>query len=1059
MSIEKGAARRFGRNAALLGASAFAIIATTPLYAQEATDETTSTTTTETETTTTQDDNAIVVTGSRIRRPNLDSPVPVTSIQGEEFFQTGRTSVGDTLNDLPALRSTFSQSNSTRFLGTAGLSLLDLRGLGTQRTLVLVNGRRHVAGDILSTAASTDVNTVPTDLIERVDVVTGGNSAVYGSDALAGVVNFVLKDHFDGLEMRGQAGTSNYGDASAYYTSLLAGKNFADGRGNIAVNLEYAHQSDFYASDRDYTRVNNGWIVVDADPAGATNGSDGVPDRAFFKDIRSGTYSNGGTFLQFGKTGTVPGFPTIYQPYIFQANGTLVAQTGTVTPSRSYTPSYTGGNGDNFRDGTQFAFLPNLDRYSANIVGHFEFSPAFVPFVEATYTRTDSFGSASGPFFTGASGSPREIFYSDNPYLTAQARSIIQAADSYDASCSYVTGGDGVPDSDRGQCGFGIYKNAVDLTNRTEKARRETYRAVVGVRGDFNDDWHYEISGNYGEFKENTQIRGNVNLQRYLLSIDAVDQGLYQTGVANGNIVCRSKIDPSAAVAFEGADSAFAASRLAADVSACVPVNLFGTSTVTQAARNYILQDSYAKGKITQFVLSGFVSGDTSQFLNLPGGPIGFSIGAEYRRETNYYKQDDVTAAALTFYNAIPEFNPPSFAVKEAFGEIRLPILKDTPFFQELTVSGAARVADYKGATGTVFAYNGGVEWSPVHSLRLRANYARAVRAPNLGDLYTPLGQIYSTVVDPCDNNNIGAGSTTRPTNCHADGVPTVYNFQYRSSIGYLSGGNPGLKAETSNSYTIGGVFQPEFVPGFSVTVDYYHIDVKNVITSPSAQQILDACYDAADLNNQYCALFERYTGAGAGPNGEVTGQILNNSLRLVPLNYAKLAVSGIDVDVGYDHQIGNIGHLSLHGIYTHALTNNSYLDPTDPGTYDRSLGELGDPVDAFNINAALRSGPFTLGYEFRYIGKMVPGFWEDAHSVQGRAPENADAYPIEFYKAVTYHNIRAEAKVNDKYSMYLGIDNLLNRKPPYSLSGAGAGSGIYNNLGRFFYAGAVAKF
>lgn len=1005
------------------------------------------------------DDNGeIVVTGSRIRRPNLDSPVPVTTLQGEAFFQTGSTSVGDVLNNLPALRSTFSQANSTRFLGTSGLNLLDLRGLGTQRTLVLVNGRRHVAGDILSTATSVDTNTIPTDLIDRVDVVTGGNSAIYGSDAIAGVVNFVLKDHFSGVQIRGQSGISKYGDAASNYISALGGVNFADGRGNIALNLEYAHQEDFYASDRPYSAQNDAFITTDSDPAGTPNGSDGISDRTFVRDLRSGTYTNAGTFLLCCRSGG--GFGVAYQPYIFQANGNLTPQTGTIQNSLSYTPSYVGGNGNNFRDGTQFAFQPKLDRYSANLIGHFEVSRAFVPFIEASYSRTDSIGSASGPFFTSASGSPREKFFSDNPYLTAQARGILRQQDSYDANCSYVSGGDGVPDADRGQCGVGIYKNAVDLTNRVETARRETYRAVVGVRGDFNDDWHYEVSANYGEFKENTALLGNVNLQRYLLSVDAVDQGQYQTGVANGNIVCRSKIDPAARVAFEGAgNTGLAASQLAADVAQCVPVNLFGTATVTQAARDYILQNSYAKGKITQFVLSGFVSGDTSQWFSLPGGPVGFSIGGEYRRETAYYKQDDVTAAGLTFYNAIPEFNPTAFEVKEAYGELRLPLLKDVPFFRELTVSGAFRLADYKGSTGTVLAYNAGVEWSPVRSLKFRGNYARAVRAPNLSDLYTPLGQNFDTVYDPCDSTHIGAGAATRAANCHSDGVPAVYNFEYRASIGYLSGGNPALKAEKSNSYTIGGVFQPTFLPGFSFSADYYNISVNDVITAPSAQNVLNTCYDAASLNNQFCALFARYTGAGAGPAGEVNGQILNNSLHLVPLNYAKLQVTGIDFDLGYDRQIGRIGRLSIHGIYTRALKNDSYLDPTNPGRSDQTLGELGDPKNAFNIETSLKTGPVTFGYKFRYLGQMVPGSWEDAHSVQGRAPQNADAYPFVYYKPVTYHDIRLQVDVSKKYNFYLGVDNLLNKLPPYGLTGAGAGSGIYNNLGMFLYGGFVAKF
>ncbi len=203
----------------------------------------------------------VVVTGSRIARPNLESPVPVTTISSEELFQTGTTSVGDLLNDLPALRSTFSQSNSSRFLGTTGLNLLDLRGLGTQRTLVLVNGRRHVGADILSNAVSPDVNTFPTDLIERIDVVTGGNSAVYGSDAIAGVVNFVLKKDFTGLQFRGQGGTSDEGDAGNYYGSILGGTNFMDDRGNIAFNAEFAKQDAWFASERDAYRNQASFVV------------------------------------------------------------------------------------------------------------------------------------------------------------------------------------------------------------------------------------------------------------------------------------------------------------------------------------------------------------------------------------------------------------------------------------------------------------------------------------------------------------------------------------------------------------------------------------------------------------------------------------------------------------------------------------------------------------------------------------------------------------------------------------------------------------------------------
>ena len=236
------------------------------------------------------DSDLVIVTGSRIARPNLSSPVPVTTIQGAEFFQTGKISIGDILNELPALQSTFTSANSTRFLGTAGLNLLDLRGLGTQRTLVLVNGRRHVGSDILNNAVSPDTNTFPTDLIERVDLVTGGDSAVYGSDAIAGVVNFVLKDKFQGLEVRGQGGTNNEGNGGSYYASILGGTNFAQGRGNVAVNVEYAQQQDFFASQTNHYNQSSGFVTTHIAGSDSTT----TPNNLFFNDIRSATYGNGG---------------------------------------------------------------------------------------------------------------------------------------------------------------------------------------------------------------------------------------------------------------------------------------------------------------------------------------------------------------------------------------------------------------------------------------------------------------------------------------------------------------------------------------------------------------------------------------------------------------------------------------------------------------------------------------------------------------------------------------------------------------------------------------------
>ncbi len=1027
----------------MLAGAAFAVpqAAFAQTTADAAAPQDTAQTTTEEE----DDGQTVIVTGSRIRQPNLESTVPITSIAGAEFFETGQVSIGDILNNLPQLRNTFSQQNSTRFLGTRGINLIDLRGLGTQRSLVLQNGRRHVAGDILVNGVSPDINTFPTDLIERVDITTGGGSSIYGSDAIAGVVNFVLKDDFDGLQIRGQSGLNvDHADAGNQYVSMLVGKNFAEGRGNVAVNVEYAHQSQYFGSGRPAFRTPEGFIIVDADPAGSPNGSDGVPDRAFFRDFRSSTISPGGQ-LGFaspsgacGRDGAGAAFNC---NFLFQPDGTLVSQTGQrigLAPNGNYV----GGNGQTGREGQLLTLSPDLERISVNLLGKFEVSPALVTFVEAKYVRTRAFGSVSGPLFaqgTTLGDNPannRERPRLDNPYLNPQARATIEAQ-------LRAGGATAITDATR----FSLRKNFVEFGIRDEEITRETYRIVGGIRGDFNDDWNYELSLNYGEHREQNEIAGNINLQRYLLAIDSV------RNPANGQIVCRSSIDPAARIDYVGGNPGI----LATDVAACVPLNPFGAGASSQAVRDYLTVQSNAEGKITQFVASGYMSGDLSQLFELPGGPIAFSVGSEYRRETNFYDLDDITQAGYAFYNAIPTFDAPAFEVKEAFAEVSIPLLKDVPFFHALTVIGSARVADYNNATGTVLAWSGGVDYAPIPDLRLRGSYSRSIRSPNLSELFSAQSQNFATVGDPCSARNIATGSQFRAANCLAAGIPTGYDFVYVQSLEIISGGNPNLQQETSTSLTLGGVLEPRFMPGFSLSVDYYDITVDNVIESVAAQTILNQCYDQPTLGNPFCSLFQR-AGSGGGPRGEVANQVLEASLLQSTLNFAKLKARGIDTNLSYRKKF-SWGELSFRGIYTHVLQRDNFLNPAQPDFANRLRGELNDPINQFNINVGAKFGSFSFGYEGLWLDKQFLNTFEDFNSLQGRAPENLDYAPIQFYPEVMYHNLRVDYDISEKFNMYLGVDNITEKLPPLGLTGVGAGSGIYDVRGRYGYVGFVAKF
>ena len=1033
-----------------------------------------------------RDGEEILVTGSRIRTPNAESVVPITTVSAAELTQTARTSIGDVLNDLPQLNSTFSQSNSTRFLGTGGLNLLDLRGLGTARTLVLQNGRRHVGSDILSNAVSVDTNTIPTDLIEAVDIVTGGNSAVYGSDALAGVVNFRLKQNFEGLQIRAQGGVSDEKDAGSYFVSVTGGQNFADGRGNIAVNLEYARTEDLFASGRKAYRQTDGFITTNIDPAGVgLNGNlnfDGVPDASFFRDIRVGTFSDGGlvSFAGAGLGATSPascGRDPLGRAYtcnyLFQPGGSLALQNGTrvgiaggtaAAPSATPAGSFLGGNGNTRREGTLVQLLPQIDRYSANLIGHFDISSAFVPFVEAKYVRVDtvSLGGSGPAFFTG---STIDALYErprlDNPFLDATSRATLtaQALAAVNAGINPTTGAAITAAQQatlRTQINSGTYrfilrKNLTDLGSRREDARRETYRFVGGVRGDITDTLNYEISANYGEFKERTKVLGNVDVQRLSLALDAVRNPA-------GQIVCGAQLDPSR-FAF-GTDIGGNAANLASDIANCQPLNPFGVGSISDASRNYVLRNTVSAGKITQLDILANVAGDTSKFFNLPGGAIGFSIGGEYRRETNYFKADPAVEAGYTFYNALATFDPPSFEVKEAFGELRVPLLKDITLIKELTLSAAGRVSDYKGSAGTVYTYNLNGTYAPFDGLRFRANYGRAVRAPNLSELYSAAGQNFAPgFADPCSADNLGRGTQFRAANCAAAGIPTSYNFLYAQSLEILSGGNPDLKVEKSDSYTYGAVLTPTFAPGLTLSVDYYNIKVDDVITAVSAQGIVNNCYDSPSItDNQFCAQFQRVAAGGTGPNGEQAYRIIEGSLLQSSLNFASLKRRGIDADLSYVRKFGDV-RVSGQVKYTHILESSSFLNPLQPAFADTTVAELGYPKDQVQVNLGADFGVFTFDTQLRYLSKQAVGAIENRIAFQDRAPQNLDDFSVPYYPEVIYIGMKLGVDIGEKSSFYLGVDNLTDRLPPLGSTGIGAGSAIFDNIGRRFYAGVTARF
>jgi outer membrane receptor protein involved in Fe transport len=1058
-----------------------AMFAALPAFAQDETkkDEPAATTPAEEEEATEEEaSKPILVTGSRIARPTLESSVPLTSVTTDDLLGSGETSLGDALNDLPSLRSTFSSGSTARnIFSTSGLALLDLRGLGTDRTLVLINGRRHVTSSPGENAF--DVNTIPIDLVDRIDIVTGGNSAVYGSDAVAGVVNFIMKRDYDGIALKAQAGISSRGDRGTAFVSGTYGTNFGDGRGNVAVSAEYTRQNPLLFTQRDnLTGAFSGRCQFNTvEPTGGEPAAgDGVFDTAFLCGVRSASISDGGTI------GAIDPATSATRRYLrFNDSGNVFAD----TPTQSFAPfgngNQLGGFGSTLNNSGQL--LATVNRYALNGLAHYDLSDAFKPFIEAKYVRTDSEGEGQPSFWQGSipaffgGGSNLRC---NNPFLTPASLLTMQSF----GFCGNVATGT-----------FNISRFNVDFGGRQGRTKRETYRVVGGIEGTFNDDWRYEVAVNYGKFKATSLSKNNLYLfdingndDGFLLAVNAV---LAPAGYTGTNFVTNAA----------GQKVVCAVNGVTNTRPDCIPINVFGQGQNSRAALASIHRDGVIGEESSQFITSAFVNGDLSQIFELPGGPISFAVGGEIREEKDNIKIDALSASGGTFLNQLSDFTPPKLKVKEAYGEILIPLLKDLPFAQEFSVNLAGRVSDYNNSVGTVYAYNIQGIYSPISDIKFRAAYATSVRAPTQGDLYSAQSQNFAFLADPCDQNNINGGPN-RVANCAAAGVPVTNNAAstaacagtaFAAAVGtpwrnclalsvsqpFAQGGNPTLLEERGKSLTLGAVFQPSFLPGFSLTVDYYNIKVRNLIATLGAQTIINLCYDSATgLSNPACATVNR---------SPTTGLFVDPAVVAGGVNFAAQKTKGIDFDLAYRRTFDNGDKLVVRGIATRVMQLDNFVNPQLPQEPNRQLSELGDPKWAANFNMSYDFGDFGLSYTARYIGKQTIGAYETQNRYKGVcpvsgvtpntggtlngapvpctagaivdvAPNNADAFPVVFFPAVIYHDVRFDFDIGNDFNFYAGINNLLDKQPPYGDLGTVAGS-PFDSFGRNFFFGVEAKF
>lgn len=967
------------RSALFVAASTLALTAYLPASAWAQADPQSPATPDATATTTAPDTADIVVTGTRLRRTDYQTASPTVSFGKDLLEKQGVTNVTTFLTaSLPALvGSETSRDNSgdRAGIGYTGLNLLNLRNLGVDRTLVLINGRRQVSG--VQGSQAVDINTIPVSLIERVDVLTGGASAIYGADGVTGVVNFVLKQNFEGVAAQAQAGISKYGDAGDRFAALTVGKNFAGGRGNVTLAYEYGASDRLQTRDRpQFTGSRAITFVRNPD---YTPNTPGVYSRIPLDDVRYEWSSRQGAVdVDFDGS---PDYRGDGKPY----------NLGTSIPG-----GYSRGSDDTLVSDYGNDLLPSIKRHVVNFNARFEVSPALKLFVETKYANTKSY-SLGQPTFDYYIFVPQ-----DNPYIPASIQAAIDPANG----------------------GVLVTRDNFDLGQRGENIKRETFRSVIGAEGDLSSSLHYEVSYVFGRTNVTNRFVNDRYTDRFNAALDAV------LDPATGQVTCRVNLDPTAATA------------VTFKPGECRPINLFGEGRSDPAGVDFVRANTTERSRITQHVVNASLSGDTRSFFNLPGGPVGFVVGGEYRKESSSFVPDPLEQQGLTFSNKLG-ITRGKFDVKEAFAELDLPLLKDKPFFHVLDISGAVRYADYS-STGGATTWKVDAAWAPIADIRFRGTISQAVRAPNIGELYGAAGQTFTFFDDPCLPSNIGLGTASRAANCTAlltaAGLsPTeIANFEDTRTVNIsgTSGGNPNLQPEKARTWTAGVVIQPSFVRGLAIALDWYDIKLKQAINTVDAQKLAELCVDQPTINNPFCASLVRAQGSGL---------IVDYTVQ--PQNVAAFRTSGLELNVNYGFRLEKIGDFQLKfvGNYLNTLT---FVD--SPGAAPRStLGETYQPQYQAFVNLSYQTGPFGFNYSVSWWDKTRR---YSADRTNGN-PNYVDP-KYAWYKERWVHNVSANFTVNKTMEFYGGVNNLFNQQPDI-------GSSTYptETSGTSFYAGFRAKF
>jgi len=946
----------------------------------------------------------VEVTGSRILSVNAESAAPIQVMTAADIKASGVTNLQDLLLKNPTFGTpTISRTNSNFSTSSAGVATVDLRNLGINRTLVLVNGHRYVSG--VPGNQAVDLNTIPTDFIERIEIMTGGASSTYGSDAVAGVVNIILKRNFEGVTLDASVGQSWKQDDKLKKFSATVGTNSPDGKGSLMAHFAVSKQGAVFSARRDASAVDQGSLAVLGSTAFGQ--ATGRPEDIFtaFRPNYSGTAPQG-RFIYGGGNKT------------FDANGNLI-NFSTNGPAGDGV----GATGYN-RSAVRTIAIPT-DRVLMATKGDYALNESNNVYFEGTYANTkthtqiEPFPMDSATYITPGGGHiPAEQMVNGvkvaNPLIPTALFNLLTDRDN-----------DGLKDYD-------FTRRMTDVANRTSSANRDTFRVLGGAKGDLTKSWSYDTYLGYGFTREGQTSTGQVNVASFLNALTVIKD-------ANGNPICANAI---------------------ARAQGCVPANIFGANTLSAAAAAYINAPGSLNTSVTQKMAGASVTGEA---FNMPAGPVGVAAGFEWRQEGSETNFDALTQAGLNGGNKLPN-TAGSYMVREAFVEAKIPLLKNLPAVKSLDGNLAYRHGDYS-TVGTTNSWNAGLDWAINSTFRIRATSAVSTRAPNIDDLFAGASQTFPTVSDPCQNvlssdtSALATACKSYPgvvANMAANGGKFTLTQSDQQGVSGFGGGNPGLKAEKGKSNTLGFAITPKSVDllkNFTFTADYYDIKIDQAINTPGRTYSLNQCFK---LNNPYYCQFitRRATPVGAYSAGSL--EFIND----LPVNSGGQRASGLDLTASYAERVGP-GTLSAKLSWTHLL--DAWNKSTDDADKDTSLGEVGNSRNRWVLNLNYSAGPWSLATTTTYIGKA----YLDDQFMAGFTDDDGNPVSKEFgkVKAKMYFDLQGGYKYG-KAEFYVGVNNLFNTKAPPIISGlpgdttgAETDAGTYDAIGRRYYVGVRYSF